>query len=51
MKNKQDRKIRDETAWLHVNTNAGFGLKVRFYKSHLDLYLTKTSGLTKKVMD
>jgi len=33
MKNKQDSKIRDETAWLHVNTNAGFGLKVGFYKS------------------
>ena len=44
--NKRDSKIKDETAWLHVNTNAGFGLKVKFYKSHLDMYLTKTSGLT-----
>ena len=46
--NKQDSKIRDDTAWLHINTKVGFSLKVRFYKSHLDLYLTKTSGLTKQ---
>jgi len=45
---EQDSKIRDETAWLHINTNVGFGLKVRFHKSHLDMYLTKTSGLTKE---
>jgi len=37
----------DSSAWLYINTEIGFGIKVRFYKKHLDLFLTKTSGLTK----
>ena len=45
--NKQASTLKDESAWLYVNTNAGFGMKVRFYKKHLDLFLTKISGLTK----
>ena len=36
----------DESAWLYINAN-GFGIKVRFYNKHLDLFLTKTSGLNK----
>ena len=34
-------------ALLYINTELGFGIKVRFYKKHLDMLLTKTSGLTK----
>jgi len=45
--NIQTSRLKDESAWLYVNTNAGFGMKVRFYKKHVDLFLTKTSGLTK----
>ena len=40
-------KLKDESAWLYINTNVGFGMKVRFYKKHVDLFLTKTHGLTK----
>lgn len=39
---------KDKYAWLRINTNLGFGLTVRFYKKHLDMFLTDTSGLTKK---
>ena len=42
----QTTKLKDESAWLNINTN-GFGMKVRFYKKHLDMFLTKTNGLTK----
>ena len=38
--------IKDESAWLYISSEFGFGIKVRFYKQHLDLLLTKTSGLT-----
>ena len=38
--------LKDESAWLHINTE-GFGIKVKFYKKHLDMFLTKTSGLGK----
>ena len=33
---------------LYINSEFGFGIKVRFYKKHLDMLLTKTSGLTKE---
>ena len=39
-------KLKDESAWLYINTD-NFGIKVRFYKKHLDIFLTKTKGLTK----
>ena len=42
----QTAKQKDTSAWLNINTN-GFGMKVRFYKNHLDMFLTKTYGLTK----
>lgn len=35
-------------AWLSINTNLGLSFTVRFYKKHLDLFLTNTSGLTKE---
>ena len=41
--------ITEASAWLHINIEFGFGIKVRFYKKHLDLLLTKTSGLTNEV--
>ena len=44
----QSNRLKDELAWLYINTNSGFGMKVRFYKKHVDLFLTKTSGLTKE---
>ena len=37
---------KDESAWLYLSTE-GFGIKVRFYKKHLDLFFTKTGGLNK----
>ena len=39
-------KLKDSSAWLYINTD-GFGIKIRFYKKHLDMFLTNTSGLTK----
>ena len=42
----QTNRLKDESAWLYINTD-GFGIKVRFYKKHLDMFLTKTNGLTK----
>ena len=47
--NIQTNEMKDESNWLYINTNSGFGLKVRFYKKHLDMLLTEISGLTKKV--
>ena len=46
--NIQASVLKDKSAWLYINTNSGFGFKVRFYKKHLDMFLTKTSGLTKE---
>lgn len=40
---------KNEFAWLNINTDLGFSLTVRFYKKHLDMFLTNTSGLTKEV--
>ena len=44
---EMQRKLKDESAWLSVETEMGFSFQTRFYKKHLDLFLTKTSGLTK----
>ena len=38
--------MKDESAWLYLSTE-GFGIKVRFYKKHLDLFFTKTGELSK----
>ena len=45
--NVQTDKLKEASAWLYINAE-GFGIKVRFYKKHLDMFLTKTSGLTKQ---
>ena len=39
--------LKDASTWLYVNTD-GFGIKVKFYKKHLNMFMTKTSGLTKE---
>jgi len=36
----------DETAWLYLNTEFAFGMKIRFYKKHLDMMITKSDRLT-----
>ena len=40
--------LKDESAWLYINTDVGFGMKVKFCKKHLHLFLTKTTGLSKE---
>ena len=45
--NVQATTLKDESAWLYINTDVGFGMKVKFYKKHLHLFLTNTTGLTK----
>jgi len=40
--------MRDETAWFHINSEIGFGMKIRFYKKHLNMMITKHNGLTSK---
>ena len=40
--------MRDETAWFHINSEFGFGMKIRFYKKHLNMMITKHNGLTSK---
>ena len=47
--NQQFYVNKNGSAWLYINVEFGFGIKVRFYKRHLDLLLTKTSGLTNEV--
>ena len=44
---QQTHTVKDGSAWVYINTELGFGIKVRFYKHHLDMFLTNTSGLTK----
>ena len=39
--------LKDESTWLYINME-DFGIKVRFYKKHLDMFLTKTNILTKE---
>ena len=39
--------VKHKFSWLNINTNLGLSFTVRFYKKHLDLFLTDTSGLTK----
>ena len=41
----QTAKKKNESAWLNINTD-GFGIKVRLYKNYLEMFLTKTNGLT-----
>ena len=39
---------KDEFTWLKVYTQIGFSITIRFYKKHLDLFITDASGLTKE---
>ena len=39
----------DETPWVTIKSDIGFQLKVKFFKKHLDMIITDTSGLTKYV--
>lgn len=44
--NEQTNGLKDTTAWLYIETK-GFAIKVKFYENTLDVFFTKTSGLTK----
>jgi len=43
---KECDKLKDESAWLYVKTDIGFGMKIRFYKKHLEFMITENEGLT-----
>jgi len=43
---KVQETVKDETSWLYLNTEIGFGMKIRFYKKHLDMMITTSDGLT-----
>ena len=43
--NKNTIVKKDESAWLYIKTE-GFGVKVKFYKKHLDMLFTETTGLS-----
>ena len=46
-KDEEKNTLKDETAWVSINTELGFGLSVKFYKKHMDMILTDISALTK----
>ena len=39
-------KLKDETVWVYLEAEFGFGMKIRFYKKHLDMMITRSDGLT-----
>jgi len=39
---------KDKSPWLYINTDFNFGLKIKFYKKHLDMFLMKTGMLTRE---
>ena len=39
-------KVKHETAWLYLNTELGFGMKI---KKHLGMMITRSDGLTDEV--
>ena len=43
----EDNVLKDVSSWLFINTD-GFNIKVMFYKKHLNMFVTKASGLTKE---
>ena len=45
--NAEANVLKDASSWLLINTE-GFTIKVKFYKKHLNMFVTKTSGLTKE---
>ena len=44
----EEHNLRDEIAWFRIITDIGFGIKVKFFKKHLDLMITNNEGLTNK---
>ena len=40
------KKLKDETAWVYLEAEFGFGMKIRFYKKHLDMMITRSDELT-----
>ena len=40
------QKMKDETSWVYIKSDFGFGMKIKFYKKHLDMMITKQDGLT-----
>ena len=46
--NVQSDLKKEESAWLNIISDFGFGLQVRFYKKHLNMLLKDTNILTKK---
>ena len=43
---KAQQNARGGTAWININSEFGFGMKIRFYKKHLDMMITKHNGST-----
>ena len=44
--NEDPHKPKDESPWLHVITDLGFAMDIKFYKKHLNMFITNTTGLT-----
>ena len=44
---QSDASEMNEPNWIIINTNLDFDMKIAFYKKHLNMLLTRTSGLTK----
>jgi len=42
----EEHKLRDESAWLSIKTDFGFGIRIKFYKNHLDMMITNIEILT-----
>jgi len=40
---------KEESPTLYVNTDLGFAMNVKFYKKHINIFITKTTGLTENV--
>ena len=44
--NEDPHKPTDESPCLHVNTDLGFALNIKFYKKHLNMFIANSTGLT-----
>jgi len=43
---KVQENVKDENSWLYLNTELGIRMKIRFFKKHLNMVITKCDGLT-----
>jgi len=41
-----DKTWKVKNSWLYLNTELGIGMKIRFFKKHLDMVITTGDGLT-----